>query len=257
MQSQFEELGLEFEFIDAVDGRQLSEAELAYSYDRPSTLRRMRRDLGPGEIGCSLSHYRLYCRMVCDGLDEAIILEDDITLGPEFAQVVRSGSLRKTDLELILLTGRAVSINWGARPLEGTAARLYRMFRMPRGGAAYYIRGTAAQRLARGVFPISFVADWPASVHLWPRARLAFPFLVHAPDPEVDPSSTLQAERVDLWKKLDTTSKGMTGWRRVFSWTVIPHLLWPRSYGSLGPKVDKILKLAERLGCRLGLLHYR
>lgn len=73
---------LDYEFIDAVDGRLLSPAEI----------KRHTRDLNyacrPGEIGCALSHIRTY-RLMCErGISSALILEDDAKLMPDIADVL-------------------------------------------------------------------------------------------------------------------------------------------------------------------------
>ena len=73
---------LDYEFIDAVDGRLLS----------PTEIKRHTRDLNyacrPGEIGCALSHIKAY-RLMCDrGINTALILEDDAKLTPEIADVL-------------------------------------------------------------------------------------------------------------------------------------------------------------------------
>ncbi len=74
---------LEAEIIDAVDGRAMSEDDRAAVYrnekrfDPPYPF-----TITPGEIGCFLSHRRVWNTMLDRGLQSALILEDDVELDP-------------------------------------------------------------------------------------------------------------------------------------------------------------------------------
>lgn len=87
MIESFNILGLEVENFTAVDGRDLNDEEIkkigieflegyADPYlNRPMTL---------GEIGCFLSHFYIWEKMVTEKLEEVLILEDDIRFEPYF-----------------------------------------------------------------------------------------------------------------------------------------------------------------------------
>lgn len=89
MNQSFDALGLDVEYVPAVDGRELNDDEIkkigieflegyADPYlNRPMTL---------GEIGCFLSHFYLWEKMVAEQLDEVLILEDDIRFEPYFKE---------------------------------------------------------------------------------------------------------------------------------------------------------------------------
>lgn len=89
MEQSFLELGMDVEHFAAVDGSQLTEENLielgvkflaGYAdpfHNRPMTL---------GEIGCFLSHYRVWERIVADDLAEVLVLEDDIRFEPYFKE---------------------------------------------------------------------------------------------------------------------------------------------------------------------------
>ncbi len=81
-------LGLAAEFVTAVDGRLLTAADRA-AYDRDRALRIYGVEMKDSEIGCFLSHYRIYQRMVADSIDMALILEDDVSIESVLPQVVR------------------------------------------------------------------------------------------------------------------------------------------------------------------------
>lgn len=86
MLSQFKEFGItDYEFVEAVDGRTLDLNEVGYSESKAS---RWCRPLTKSEIGCSLSHVKVYNKMVEDG-SRGIILEDDTIITEELAEVAK------------------------------------------------------------------------------------------------------------------------------------------------------------------------
>jgi len=80
MTKQLGEAGVAFERFPAVDGRALSEEELR-QLGAPLLQRLfMGRKLLSGEIGCALSHMRIWEKIIKEGDELACILEDDVTL---------------------------------------------------------------------------------------------------------------------------------------------------------------------------------
>ncbi|CAI8043596.1 Procollagen galactosyltransferase 1 [Geodia barretti] len=85
-----DELGFDYIVFDAVDGRKLNasyvEGELGIHYmsnwrdpwgDRTMTF---------GEVGCFLSHYFIWKKVVDEGLDRVLVVEDDIDFEPRFRE---------------------------------------------------------------------------------------------------------------------------------------------------------------------------
>ena len=80
-------VGITVDFIEAVDGRTLTDAQ------RTLVDHRRRRRITPfllsdNEIGCWLSHRRAMHALVDSGKAMAAILEDDVTLLPDFPRVL-------------------------------------------------------------------------------------------------------------------------------------------------------------------------
>ena len=76
-------LSLTYEFIEAVDGNDLSEhevAEIREGFDDPRKIDSTRGPVSRGEIGCAISHLKAYKRIVKDNLDYACIMEDDVVI---------------------------------------------------------------------------------------------------------------------------------------------------------------------------------
>lgn len=81
------ELGLNATFIEATDGRALTETDLESmgvrlmpGYKDPY----YKRPITKGEIGCFMSHYRIWAKVISEGLDEVLVLEDDVRFEPYF-----------------------------------------------------------------------------------------------------------------------------------------------------------------------------
>jgi len=70
--------GLQIEFIDAVDGRNLSRANILDVYSKEEAIKNIGRELSSGEIGCALSHKKIYKKMLDENINQALILEDDV-----------------------------------------------------------------------------------------------------------------------------------------------------------------------------------
>ncbi len=66
----------------ATDGSALTAAETTTAYQRALHAPRYPYRLTPGEIGCFLSHRSLWERIAADGLDAALIMEDDTHIEP-------------------------------------------------------------------------------------------------------------------------------------------------------------------------------
>ncbi|GMR42514.1 hypothetical protein PMAYCL1PPCAC_12709 [Pristionchus mayeri] len=72
-------IGIECEFVEATDGRSLPSSyplTQLESFLDPSSKRKMTN----GEVGCFLSHYRIWESVVADGLSRVLVMEDDARL---------------------------------------------------------------------------------------------------------------------------------------------------------------------------------
>ena len=83
--STLEDFGLEFRFIDAIHGKELSTdiVNSARSNSRGNILKRGFLPT-PNEIGCTLSHLKAYKNILDNNLSWACILEDDAILDKKF-----------------------------------------------------------------------------------------------------------------------------------------------------------------------------
>jgi len=86
---QLDALSLPFERIDAVAGRKLSADQINDIYDKHANKTLHHRNLTVGEIGCYLSHRKIWRMMVDKQIERVLILEDDIQVQPSLVECLK------------------------------------------------------------------------------------------------------------------------------------------------------------------------
>lgn len=66
-------------FVEAVDGRGLSDEQLSEVWNQKETYKVYGRYMKGGEVGCALSHRKCYEEILKNGDDVALIIEDDMS----------------------------------------------------------------------------------------------------------------------------------------------------------------------------------
>jgi len=77
--AQLDELCIDFEIFPASDGARLSQNELA-QYDEKYVIGQIARPMSPSEVGCYLSHVRIWKKIVEEDISWAVVLEDDVDI---------------------------------------------------------------------------------------------------------------------------------------------------------------------------------
>ncbi|MGH2303434.1 glycosyltransferase family 25 protein [Enterobacter hormaechei] len=151
MEAQLQALGLEAEFIEAVDGRLMSEEE------RKSVTAKVNYAFLPGEIGCALSHQKIYKKMIDENIDNALILEDDVVLDEEFKKVLAQISIPADRPSVILLSR---SNKFFKKPLKKLTNKhsLHKTLHATT-THSYIVNKIAARSLLKGLNPVWIVAD--------------------------------------------------------------------------------------------------
>ncbi|WP_010364139.1 glycosyltransferase family 25 protein [Pseudoalteromonas citrea] len=101
--SRLQNLGLECVRFDATVGKSLSEAEISTWYDVDANLRKHHRNMTPGEIGCYISHMRVWQHMDDKNIPAAIILEDDLIIEDHLSETIDQLSML-TNWDMIKLS---------------------------------------------------------------------------------------------------------------------------------------------------------
>jgi len=111
-------LGVVFDFLEATDGKALTDAE-RNRVDHDERKRISEYPLTDNEVGCWLSHLRAMKMLVDSGEPMGAILEDDAALSPEFPRVLNAieahaGSFDVIDLHRLFKKGEIFAL---CRPL--------------------------------------------------------------------------------------------------------------------------------------------
>jgi glycosyl transferase family 25 len=107
VEAELAKAGLDYEIVRAVDGRQLDVS--GPQVTRPGDPGQRCSPLWvetwslPGVAACSLSHLLVCERILASGADEALVLEDDVTLAPDLASVLESLPSHLAGAEVVLL----------------------------------------------------------------------------------------------------------------------------------------------------------
>lgn len=96
----------DYTFIEAVNGKEMSEEDVARTFDQTKAMRMYGRELRRGEIGCTLSHKKC-AKMLLDSREPyALFLEDDLIWqdpGNLASVAAASEKILDTDVPTILL----------------------------------------------------------------------------------------------------------------------------------------------------------
>ena len=151
MSQQLESLGLQHDFIEAIDGRLMSESE------RADVSRKINYAFLPGEIGCALSHQKIYQKMIDENIESALILEDDVILPRNFNEILHKITL-KDDAPSVLLLSR---INKYFKEPIANVIDNYNIHKTQHATTAhsYIINKSGAESLLKSLSPIWMTAD--------------------------------------------------------------------------------------------------
>ena len=95
-------LGMEFEILEATDWKELTE-QSHLLVDTATRERQGQKPLSQSMIATVTSHRRALARLLARGDEMAVILEDDVTVLPEFKDVLSMVESSKTDFDIIFL----------------------------------------------------------------------------------------------------------------------------------------------------------
>jgi len=163
MQEQAERLGLKLERISAVAGTRGLPKWLAPRF--VSETGEILSEMSSGEVGCYASHLVTFAKIVERGLTAAIVLEDDVTLHPDFLATAQAAiSAAPEGWDCIHLSTHFKNPCFPVADL-GSERQLVRYSRLPAGSAAYAISlGGASKLLAPSVrvrpFDMEFRYAW-------------------------------------------------------------------------------------------------
>lgn len=158
--AELKKTGLDYELVTAVDGNDLDLSDT--SVVAPSFLARTASS--SGSAGASLSHLSVYRKILDDGLDAALILEDDVKLPADLGSLADAVGAQLTGAEVALLSVDSpdpCQLN-RAESAALPASRLLALpldVTQPRSAGAYIITREACERIVKAFPPIQALAD--------------------------------------------------------------------------------------------------
>lgn len=136
--AMFAELGVDFEFFDAVDGRGLGLAAVTDS-NAPWQLL-------PGEVGCYMSHLGVWRNVVDRNHDVALVLEDDVILDGNAFRVIDSCIKSMNNWDAVRLFSTEKQVGLVVKALD-MGYKLVMPSKNPSGMGGYLISRSGALRM--------------------------------------------------------------------------------------------------------------
>jgi glycosyl transferase family 25 len=202
-------LGLPYEVFMGIDGRKGLTPRWEAEIDRNAARQHLGRDMTDGEFACALSHREIYRRILQEGWDGAVVLEDDAVFALEFSKFMTQKLYTKADI--IMLYHSHARVRGGASTIL-PGVKMYKLAYSSSGAVGYCLNRKAAILLNTANTPVCKVADWP-STFKGISATVLVPQIVGHP-PEAFEFSHLEEQRGAVTPRRDTRS--FTRHKRIF-----------------------------------------
>jgi glycosyl transferase, family 25 len=185
MEKQFNKLNIPYEIFEAVKGADVSEQDIAQYYDmdyynsRPGYFT-------PGAVGCTLSHYFIYKKMVEEKIPVAVILEDDMILNSQFAELTATVAKQIRHDEVVLLFYQSYEKILLSSPASVALTGKYQLYQVVntallRSTGGYMITYEGAKSMLEKSMPFSsFPDDWKSFYDrkILNGVRLVYPYVL-------------------------------------------------------------------------------
>lgn len=155
MEQVMSSLPLEYEFVEAVDGRALTDEYLKEIYDEKACMRAINRPLSKNEVACALSHIKAWNMIKDNNLKMALIFEDDAFIKDKeaFLKVLDQYALYPENWELILFGRGMLPYAYPSYPSLFHTKRIYKNYNIVRfigfacGAYGYLLTSLAVKKL--------------------------------------------------------------------------------------------------------------
>jgi glycosyl transferase, family 25 len=190
IKNQMAKLNLEYEIIDAVDGRTMNDQDIQKAVDENVYNWYKTESWMPcGVIGCTLSHVKFFEKFLESNSDWAVIIEDDVILYNDFEKVINAIAKQNVENEVTLLFYQTAKVNEEIIILQNTrkdlvdSYSLYQPKDMNKVGstAGYIVSRKVAKKLLYKQKPMSCVSDWWGQYHkseCFEKLNLVYPLVM-------------------------------------------------------------------------------
>ena len=212
IRARLDKLGADYEIVDAVDGATLTDADYGDNILRRDKFRRkFGREILDGEIGCYLSHYQLWQRMVTEKIPSALVLEDDANWDEDLLAIADDIDNLDWSWGVVLLSGRRRKpIHGHVLAPVGDNRKLLLCSKRRVTAAGYVISQTGAWALLQYCREITAPID--ITYGEWWQSEIPFYVVSPLPVRQVEPVSLINTEKhkkaplpdrvaASLWRK--------------------------------------------------------
>ncbi len=163
MKQQLDALGMPFEWVDAVDGRALTQRQIAETCHL-NAVAKSPQWLNRGAIGCALSHLSVYQKMIDDNIPFALVLEDDVHISESLPHLLPMLVEQLTQQEILLLYASSFQkIIFPAAQVTSVhqtySLAVPKQLETITSAGAYLLSRKVAQNMANSILPIRATAD--------------------------------------------------------------------------------------------------
>ncbi|WP_120498304.1 glycosyltransferase family 25 protein [Kiloniella sp. EL199] len=224
IEDQFNSIELNYEFYKAIDGRELDWKSIK-NYAHSYRLKEFGKDMTPNEIGCYLSHFTLFERILNEGHEMALIIEDDVKITKELPAVLKAIKNVKTPWDMIRLASSRDRKFEILEPIT-EIADLVKLKGNACGAVGYILNQSGAEKLCnycKTIFhPIDIAMDRVWENKLQIRAVYPFPIVhdnsvqsdIRSDSPPIqDPQKTIHKLRRKRRKIVDGINKRLWEFR--------------------------------------------
>ena len=159
------DLNVPFEVVEAVDGSQISDNEIIKNVSLTWKQGSRTRNLLKGEIGCVLSHFMIYRKMIDGDIEAACILEDDAEPENNFGSFITYENIKITGWDLLFIghhslcsKKEAAGVNRKDLKVDGYSLR--EPIEIPVGSYGYIIKKNAAAKILQHGYPVRKPLDY-------------------------------------------------------------------------------------------------
>ena len=148
-----------YELVAAVDGNNLTERELSlFTYKNKKSINPWNTKMSPSQIGCALSHIKIYRKFIKSNYDFALVLEDDAYFLKDFKEKLQSFIIKnlKYKKQILLLSELKEFIG---KPLDKFDS--YEVVSVTNASFthSYLINKKAAESIIKFNYPVKTIAD--------------------------------------------------------------------------------------------------
>jgi len=183
---QLNKLGLPFELFEAVYGKEVPDETAALYYDMEFYHNRP-KFYTPGQVGCTLSHYFIYKKIVEEKIPVTFVLEDDMVLTDDLPEVLNAIEKQIKKDEVIMIYYQCFHTIELIKKDETTLYNQYKLY--PTASlhgltctGAYCITYEVAKRFVDNLLPLTTLPDdWEKffAKNCFDNMRMVYPFVIN------------------------------------------------------------------------------